>query len=149
MSREGIPSNLASRLGAEFAPELDRCRLHGGRLASLLTTVAGANAIVFGRRVFLSKSASACVADAAQDATRLLAHELSHVAQYRRFGAAAFLGRYVGEYLRGRLDGLDHRQAYRAISFEREAEARGQACSLALLESAGREAGLEKTKIHD
>lgn len=76
--------------------------------------------------MFLSRSASACVADAASDAFRLLAHELSHVAQYRRLGAAAFLGRYVGEYLRGRFAGLDHRTAYLAISFEREAEGRAK-----------------------
>lgn len=51
----------------------------------------------------------------------LLAHELTHVAQYRRRGAAAFLGRYAGEYLGRRLAGAPHREAYRAISFEREA----------------------------
>ena len=94
----------------------------------ILTSLAGASAIVFGRRVFLSPAGSACVEDAAGAAFRLLAHELSHVAQYRRLGAAIFLGRYVGEYLRGRFDGLDHRKAYLAISFEREAEGRAQAC---------------------
>jgi len=93
-----------------------------------LTSLAGASAIVFGRRVFLSRAGAACVEDAAGDAFRLLAHELAHVAQYRRLGAAAFLGRYVGEYLRGRFDGLDHRTAYLAISFEREAEGRAQSC---------------------
>ncbi|HEY6066895.1 MAG TPA: hypothetical protein VIY96_12120 [Thermoanaerobaculia bacterium] len=35
---------------------------------------------------------------------------------------AAFLGRYVGEYLGRRLAGASHREAYLAISFEREAE---------------------------
>ena len=35
---------------------------------------------------------------------------------------AAFLGRYVGEYLRLRMDGAAHPAAYCAISFEREAE---------------------------
>ena len=66
--------------------------------------------------------------DSASDAFRLLAHELTHVAQYRRLGAAPFLGRYVGEYLRGRFAGLGHRNAYLSISFEREAEGRAQAC---------------------
>ena len=42
--------------------------------------------------------------------------------QYRRFGTAAFLGRYVGEYLGRRWAGASHTEAYRAISFEREAE---------------------------
>lgn len=35
---------------------------------------------------------------------------------------AAFLGRYVGEYLRLRIAGAAHRAAYCAITFEREAE---------------------------
>lgn len=129
MSREGIPSDLASRLRAEFASELDRARLHRGRLARVLTALAGASAIVFGRRIFLSRAGSACVEDSASDAFRLLAHELTHVAQYRRLGAAPFLGRYVGEYLRGRFAGLGHRNAYLSISFEREAEGRAQACA--------------------
>ena len=34
---------------------------------------------------------------------------------------AAFLGRYLGEYLRARLAGDSHAKAYRGISFEREA----------------------------
>lgn len=35
---------------------------------------------------------------------------------------AAFLGRYVGEYFGRRLGGASHREAYLAISFERDAE---------------------------
>jgi Domain of unknown function (DUF4157) len=87
-----------------------------------MTLIAGANAIVFGRRIFLSPSAERACADCTTDADRLLAHELMHVRQYRRFGMAAFLGRYVGEYLRLRLAGAAHGAAYRAISFERGAE---------------------------
>lgn len=125
MSR--IPPVLAGQLEPEFASELASARLHRGGLATLLTALAGASAIVFGRRVFLSRPAAVCVDGGAADGCRLLAHELAHVAQYRRFGAAPFLGRYVGEYLRGRLGGLDHRTAYRSISFEREAEERARA----------------------
>ncbi|MDQ5857619.1 MAG: DUF4157 domain-containing protein [Acidobacteriota bacterium] len=126
MSRRGIPSVLAGQLRPVFPDELERARLHRGRLARLLTSLAGASAIVFGRRIFLSRAASACVEDSVDGAFRLLAHELAHVAQYRRLGAAPFLGRYVGEYLRGRLAGLDHRTAYLSISFEREAEERAR-----------------------
>ena len=97
-------------------------RLHIGWFARVLTSVAGASAIVFGRRIFLAASAaSTCGADAPA-AAELLAHELAHVRQYRRYGMAVFLGRYVGEYLRSRLAGASHRDAYRGISFEREAE---------------------------
>lgn len=82
---------------------------------------ARADAIVFGRRVFLSPAGTDFLSDASE-AARLLAHELTHVRQYRRFGAAAFLGRYVGEYLGARWAGASHADAYRRISFEREAE---------------------------
>ncbi len=51
----------------------------------------------------------------------LLAHEAAHAAQYQRLGTAAFLLAYLREYLSGRSRGLSHRQAYREISFEREA----------------------------
>jgi len=60
---------------------------------------------------------------------RLLAHELAHVAQYRRSGAAAFLVRYVSEYLRQRFAGASHAEAYCAISFEREAEDASRRCA--------------------
>jgi len=53
----------------------------------------------------------------------LIAHELAHVAQFSREGAALFLLCYVREYARGRRRGLSHSAAYRAISFEEEAAA--------------------------
>ena len=113
---------IADRLLPAFEHELRRARLHGGRLGRVLTSAARANAIVFGRRVFLGRSAENAIAAGAAAAARLLAHELTHVRQYRRYGMAAFLGRYVGEYLRGRFSGSSHVEAYRRISFEREAE---------------------------
>ncbi|HEY3171292.1 MAG TPA: DUF4157 domain-containing protein [Thermoanaerobaculia bacterium] len=117
-----IPPDLARRLRAGFASELGRARLHGGLLARILTSLARADAIVFGRRVFLSRPSAILVASDAIEGARLLAHELTHVRQYRRYGAAAFLGSYVGEYLGRRLAGASHAQAYSELSFEREAE---------------------------
>lgn len=81
---------------------------------------------MFGRRVFLAASAESAIAEGASAAAALLAHELTHVRQYRRYGMAAFLGRYAGEYLAGRLRGESHREAYLGISFEREAESASQ-----------------------
>jgi hypothetical protein len=52
---------------------------------------------------------------------QLVMHELVHVRQWRTQGAGRFLLRYVGEYLGGRLRGLNHGQAYLAISAESEA----------------------------
>lgn len=53
----------------------------------------------------------------------LLVHELVHVRQWRHLGAVRFLLRYVGDYLRGRLRGRPHREAYLAIRLEVEARA--------------------------
>ena len=118
---------IADRLLPAFEHELRRARLHGGRLGRALTSAARANAIVFGRRVFLGRSAENAIAAGAAAAARLLAHELTHVRQYRRYGMAAFLGRYVGEYLAARFAGATHADAYRGISFEREAESASRA----------------------
>ena len=58
------------------------------------------------------------------DASRLaglVSHELVHVSQWHQLGVARFLRRYLGEYLRGRQRGLNHNEAYLAISLEKEA----------------------------
>jgi hypothetical protein len=52
---------------------------------------------------------------------RLVIHELVHVRQYLAMGYVPFVVSYVKEYLSGRLGGLSGYEAYRAISFEREA----------------------------
>jgi len=54
---------------------------------------------------------------------KIRAHEAIHVAQVRRDGWLRFYTRYLGEYLRGRLRGLPHKKAYRAIGYEAEAYA--------------------------
>lgn len=52
---------------------------------------------------------------------RLRRHERIHVRQYAQLGTLGFLLRYLGEYLNGRLKGKDHKAAYLAISYEKEA----------------------------
>jgi hypothetical protein len=51
----------------------------------------------------------------------LVIHELVHVRQWHDLGVLGFLGRYLRSYLRGRRDGLNHRDSYRAIDLEVEA----------------------------
>lgn len=53
----------------------------------------------------------------------LLAHELVHVRQWREDGALRFLARYLAAYALGRVRGLGHGDAYRAIPYEAEARA--------------------------
>ena len=54
---------------------------------------------------------------------RWMAHEDCHKRQYARAGVLRFLARYLGEYLRNRLRGQPHLQAYRNIRYEIEARA--------------------------
>jgi hypothetical protein len=72
----------------------------------------GTIAITLGRRIYVSEGH---VSDA------LLRHERVHVRQTCELGLCRFLWRYIAEYLRHRLDGKPHDDAYRAISFEVEA----------------------------
>jgi hypothetical protein len=51
----------------------------------------------------------------------LIVHELVHVQQWKQLGVVRFLGKYVAGYIGGRLTGLPHQDAYRAIPIEIEA----------------------------
>lgn len=78
----------------------------------------GAAAITLGRLVSVRRRAAADVG--------LLRHEVEHVHQWRRLGVAGFLRRYLGGYLRWRLLGHGHWDAYRRIPLEIEAEWRAR-----------------------
>ncbi|MEA3510595.1 MAG: hypothetical protein U9R51_04080 [Actinomycetota bacterium] len=83
---------------------------------------SGVDAMALPRVVFASAEAFDRIVDGS--AAALLIHESAHIDQWRRYGAAGFLARYLGDYLRGRAVGLPHHTAYRAIRFEREATER-------------------------
>ena len=53
---------------------------------------------------------------------RLLRHELEHVRQWREQGVVGFSRRYLGAYLRWRMEGYPHWGAYRRVPHEVEAE---------------------------
>lgn len=53
--------------------------------------------------------------------TGLVVHELVHVSQWRQEGYVRFATRYVWDYLRERMRGRPHAEAYRAIRYEVEA----------------------------
>jgi muconolactone delta-isomerase len=72
-------------------------------------------AITLGRRIWIARELPPAEMEV------LLRHEMVHVRQMEQLGVPRFLWRYVGEYVRNRLRGMDHDAAYRAISFEREA----------------------------
>ncbi|NND84663.1 MAG: hypothetical protein HKN46_05890 [Acidimicrobiia bacterium] len=91
-------------------------------LAPLPDAVVGAvpalGAITLGRRVLIR----ADILDGDRDVLLdLLAHEVVHVAQWRRLGPLGFLVRYLVDYGRLRLGGLGHTDAYLRIPAEEEA----------------------------
>ena len=75
----------------------------------------GIAGITLGRRIYLAPG----VAGAALE--RLLRHELTHVNQIVLHGLLRFYWRYVVEYVSHRWQGLPPVEAYRSISFEKEA----------------------------
>ena len=92
----------------------------------------GVAAITLGRRIYLAEE---CPVPSAQRPGEpaghwalgighyesLLWHELTHVRQMREAGLLRFGWRYLCEYLRNRRSGMGSAEAYRNISFEREA----------------------------
>ena len=80
-----------------------------------LVLIRGIAGITLGRRVYLASG----IAGAALE--RLLRHELAHVHQIALHGLLRFYWRYVVEYVSLRRRGLPPAEAYRNISFEREA----------------------------
>lgn len=57
-----------------------------------------------------------------EESPYLLRHELVHVRQWRHYGLVRFMTRYGAGYLRGRLHGYGHHQAYLRIPLEIEAD---------------------------
>lgn len=75
-----------------------------------LVLFRGVSGITIGRRVYLA------VPD-----ERTLRHELVHVRQIARVGFFAFYWRWLCEYVANRRQGMPSDEAYRRISFEKEA----------------------------
>lgn len=74
---------------------------------------AQADAITLGRTVITRSRA--------EHDDHLLSHELVHVRQFIDLGPVRFLTKYIGAYIRARLDGRGHMDAYRRIPLEIEA----------------------------
>lgn len=75
--------------------------------------VPGVAAMTLGRRVLVRRDRL--------DDVGLLHHELVHVRQWREQGPVRFPVSYLAAYARGRLRGLGHHEAYRAVPAEVEA----------------------------
>lgn len=90
----------------------DHLRLVGGPVPP------GAAAITLGRLISVRARSAGN--------ERLLRHELVHVEQWKRLGFVGFGRRYLGAYLRWRVHGHGHLDAYRRIPLEVEAEWRAR-----------------------
>jgi hypothetical protein len=110
MAINGVPGPVPSGLTLRLAPLLLR-RLWAGPVSAMATP----------RAIWVDPATMARIE--AGEARHLLRHELAHVDQWRRYGTSRFVIRYVGDYLLARASGFSHETAYRAIRFERAAEA--------------------------
>ena len=120
-----------SRLAPYFpGVNLDKVSVHFGfptvskvndRLASLvgIAVRSGAPAFTDGNDIYF-RSLSDYNPDSL-GGIELIAHETTHVEQSQRLGYYTQAAQYANEYLQFRTMGLSDRQAYEAISFEREA----------------------------
>jgi hypothetical protein len=79
-----------------------------------------ASGITLGDRVFIR---SDCFREHGRPPLPLIAHEIAHVVQFRRDGAAAFLARYLLDYAKNLARGMAEKDAYLSIPYEEEARA--------------------------
>lgn len=77
-----------------------------------LVMMRGVAGITLGRHVYLHAECEVAAA---------LRHELVHVRQIARYGVLRFYWRWLCEYALNRWRGMSSHEAYRRISFEREA----------------------------
>lgn len=92
---------------------ITRADLDRARIVPVPFVTPGSSAITLGRWILIRR-------DRLHD-TALVHHELVHVRQWREQGLAEFLTAYLSGYVRGRLQGLGHWDAYRQIPAEVEA----------------------------
>jgi hypothetical protein len=57
----------------------------------------------------------------AKPSEEIITHEMVHLQQIKNDGVVKFYSKYLWEYFLGRKQGLTHDQAYRNISYEKEA----------------------------
>ena len=68
---------------------------------SKIPNLLGVVAVTFGSHVFFKEKEE-------NVSNKLISHEVEHIKQYRRDGIIGFLSRYFYEYLKGRLNGINH-----------------------------------------
>lgn len=101
--------------------EIDAYHLVGHAVAERARVVEapflapGSSGMTLGRWILLRHD------DRRDGTSKLLAHELVHVRQWRELRVVPFLARYLGAYARNLVRMRNHRRAYLAIPLEVEA----------------------------
>jgi Domain of unknown function (DUF4157) len=85
------------------------------RVVHVPVLAPGSSGMTLGRWILLRSD------DRRDGTSKLLAHELVHVRQWRELGLALFLWQYLRAYVANLVRLRGHRQAYRAIPLEVEA----------------------------
>lgn len=78
----------------------------------------GVSGVTYGRFVFVDPDVMRGDTDRL---ARLVIHELIHVRQFAAAGHLRFVLSYLKDYWKGRIGGMSPQDAYRAITYEREA----------------------------
>ena len=115
--------------------------------ASLITPLA----ITLGRRIYFRHKGPGGYDPYSLDGIELLAHELTHVEQFARFRwIGSFGARYVIDYGRNRFRGLNSKDAYIGIRYEREAQEKaGRVLDDMIYSGAAARAGLRNWAVQD
>jgi Domain of unknown function (DUF4157) len=100
----------------EPGADLESVRLHVGGPLTWYLKLVKKSAITLGGHIWF-------VSEAKRDDIALLAHELVHVAQYREFGSAGFLARYLRDMARAGFR-YSRRLPLEAPAYARQARAR-------------------------
>lgn len=106
---------------------LPKIHFYAGNITQLLTKVINVQGITFGRRIFiLPKFLTLNQKNLLTLPEKLVAHEITHVIQYRREGFVKFFYKYLTNFWKNlrtkkKWDVLSRHEAYLEIPFEVEA----------------------------
>lgn len=106
---------------------LPQVMIYTGKFTEILTNTIKVLGITIDKRIFVKPTLlSRNRNNFLKLPEELVAHEIVHVLQYRKFGLYGFLRRYLSDYRRnlmreGKWDAESRRRAYLAIPFEIEA----------------------------
>jgi hypothetical protein len=116
----GLPPHVMKKLASHFEGfDLDRIRILAGipRYVRMFAAIEP-SAYASGHVLYFSEGA---YDPRSEEGIALIGHEVTHSRQYAEFGTWRFRLKYLGDYLKNRMKGMTAAEAYRSVSFEKEA----------------------------